>query len=58
MKDLCAPSSNNICALQRLGPERTSAIAVFRRQAVLPGSRSVPGGLDGTETVSEAVESS
>ena len=55
MKDLCAPSSNSICALQRLSPERISAMAVFKRQVVLPDSTLVPGG---TETVREAVISS
>ena len=33
-------------------------MAVFKRQDVLPDSRFVPGNLDGTETVTEAVISS
>ena len=58
MKDLCAPSSNNICALQRLDSERNSAMAVFERQVVLLDGKLVPGNLEGTETVREAVISS
>ena len=54
MKDLCAPSSKSICALQQLIPERTSTMAVFKMQVVLPGSMFVSGNLDGTESVREA----